>query len=281
MQRSIVKAIQDLVRKPAGRIKLTKALNFIHEEFSVGTLIGSSFIIFSNQELDRLRILVESTVIIDPLHGKIDLPRGQLAKYTNNEKLTSLSVFEDLLQIARHSDAPIKTSWGTATTPHYSLLSVHPKDISFEEENIVIIENGDTMRNWPDIKLPLGLHDALLIYRGHASSAKYIREKIHCHPINNLYAYFDFDPSGVSKALSLGIRKIIVPFNWEEIQNNHVFKFNKTPTFWKQIQDLNQLECHHSLTVRKIATHMKNHNIALTQEHLTVHNIDLTVLDIN
>jgi hypothetical protein len=281
MKRLIVKAIQDLVRRPAGRVKLTKALKSIHEEYSVGTLIGTSFIIFSNKELDRLRVLAESAVIIDPLHGKIDLPRGQLAQFTNNEKLTSHSVFEDMLQVARHSDTPIKTSWGTATTPRYSLLSVRPQDISLEEENVVIIENGDTMRNWPDIKLPRGLHDSLLIYRGHASSAKYIREKIRCHPENKLYAYFDFDPSGVSKALSLEIKNIIVPYNWEEIQNNHVFKFNKTPTFWKQIQDLNQIESHHSLRVREIATHMKSHNIALTQEHLTAHNIDLTVLDIN
>lgn len=281
MRRLIVKAIQDLVRRPAGRVKQTKALKFIHEEYSVGTLIGTSFIIFSNEELDRLRALAESAVIIDPLHGKIDLPRGQLAQFTNNEKMTSLSVFEDMLQVARPSDSLIKTSWGTATTPRYSLLSVRPQDISFEEENIIIVENGDTMRSWPDIKLPSELHDALLIYRGHSSSAKYLRKKIQCHPINKLYAYFDFDPSGVSKALSLGIKKIIVPYNWEEIQNNHVFKFNKTSTFWKQIQDLNQIESHHSLRVREIATHMKSHNIALTQEHLTAHNIDLIVLDIN
>lgn len=281
MQRLIVKAIQDLIRRPAGRVKLTKALKFIHEEYSVGTLIGISFIIFSNEELDRLRALAESAVIIDPLHGKIDLPRGQLAQFTNNEKLTSLSVFEDMLQVARPSDSLIKTSWGTATTPRYTLLSVRPQDISLEEENIIIIENGDTIRNWPDIKLPLGLQDSLLIYRGHASSAKYIREKIHCHPENKLYAYFDFDPSGVSKALSLGVKNIIVPCNWEDIQNNHVFKFNKTSTFWKQIQDLNQIESHYSLSVREIATHMKIHNIALTQEHLTAHNIDLTILNVN
>jgi len=278
MQRALFKAIQDVVRKPAGKFRLTKALRAIYDEYSIGVLSGAAYIVFSRDDLERLRSVVEASHVADPMHESVEVPRTKLAKVSNDEKLTNVSVFGDLLQLVKVSSGPIKTKFGIGVAPPYTLLSVPYKDITLEGEKLIVIENGDTIRNWSEIRLPSILDAATLIYRGHGESARYVRDIIRLHSKCNLYAYFDFDPSGLCKALTLGITRFVIPSNWKSLHLSPIYRFNKSTVFWKQQKDLDFLLSCESSLVQEIAVYMKAHNIALTQEHFTAHRVELTVV---
>lgn len=278
MQRSVYKAIQEVLRKPAGTYRLSKVLKSIHEEFSVGRISGDKSISFSRVELEKLRSLAEASCVADPLHNNVDLPRTKLAEVSRDEKLTGISVFGDLIQVAHATGAAIETELGEAIVPPYTLLSIPYNHLDLSKSDIVVVENGDVIRNWPKICLPPELNNAILLYRGHGESARHVRDLIASCSSDRVYAYYDFDPSGFSKATTLGFSKFIVPSNWNRVHLHPVFRFNKPDVFWNQQADLKFLLSHESDLLNEVGLYLKAHKLAITQEHLTAHQVDLTVI---
>lgn len=286
MRKQLV-AIQSVLRKSASSCKANKLWVGIHQAYGFGT-IASGMLSFTPHELDSLRQRIIQELGLDLLHDSLEGDRLDYAEKGLDEKLSGISVFGDGLVMAREKMLPIKLIGGACTTPVGSSVVVdEPQLVASDIERLVVIENGRLFKRWQDIKLPESCAGAHLVYRGHGNNVKYLKTLMSRLPESTSVMYFpDFDASGLLIALSYRPDGLLLPANWQGLgsEDSNFKTLNKPSAFFNQIEDLTRLKnwsegrpetCQY---IQQIAAHVEEYKVAIPQEHLVVHSVELDVM---
>ncbi|MBL4744438.1 MAG: hypothetical protein JKX87_07415 [Cycloclasticus sp.] len=276
----MAKSVQKLLRQ--GKKEVAKGMRWekLCSSLSIGQ-IKHKVIVFSDEDLIALRNYFSNLIGSDIYTFDFNKDRTTLAKKTANEKVGKQAVFSHLIQVARQADLPIIINGQSTFTPVGSLIST-PIELLDLPEKVVLVENGETIIYWNDIRLPDECEGALIIYRGHGVAAREILDVIANSPNTVVYAYCDFDPAGLMIASSIS-SNIILPENWASLTQESGFlkKFNKRDCFIKQRDDIKSLRKKGNKFLESIINHIESHEIAITQECVTAHNLKLIVMDLS
>ena len=275
---SELSAVRKVLRQSDTSVPLTNFWQRLHTEEGIGSPIGKR-IHFNATDLSRLREMAIKTSGIDPVYGDLQGDRLTVATTSANEKLSTVGVFADLVQLARFPDNSIPTLNGGCCTPIGTVLSVPPELLNGQVfDKLVVIENGILMRCWASVSWPLEIRDAVFVYRGHGTNEVAVKQLV--TEASASYGFYDFDPAGLLMAVRSGCGGIVVPAVWQEWTQNHEFRksFNKRAEYRKQFRELANLKTSVKPLLRSIVNHIERFELAITQEHMLSHQIPLTVV---
>jgi hypothetical protein len=280
MQRREVTVIQKALKRAESRIKLNKSWSAIHMASGIGELVGE-YLMLSGRDRERLRLWVKQKVGFDPLSNDVlAATRMEVAQQGRNEKVASQTVFGSLVQVARADGKPIMLRTGQASVPPGSLLSVEPGNLVVAQETLIVVENGSVMRLWHKLELPEVLGSALLIYRGHGRDVEDVMELVREGDAACKYGFFDFDPAGMEMGLSLGLQGLLIPRSWASLTNENTWvkAFNQPDTFWRQRPSFERIQAEATNEIKHVVKHIGDHRLALMQEHLVEHRVELGLI---
>lgn len=238
------------------------------------------------------------------------------AKQSNEEKFARGSVFESLLNIARHQKPLPIIEQLAMFTPPGMVISTPLHHLDFEAiTQIIVTENGQLLTHWSELIpcLPLHLQHALILYRGHGSNQNLLKTVLEQTPSHcEIVLFYDFDPAGLAMALELtrqhlneATRNVSLLLPASLIENdlgtpvtplspiNLIFEslisLSKPEIFHAQHTQLSWLEnqfadMDKTDPVNKLAGmigFMRQHQIAITQEHMVAHNMPLGIMSLS
>jgi hypothetical protein len=274
VNRQIFNSIQTVLRKRHFAVDTNKTWTELHTELSIGTLKGKK-ILLSKEDRNKLREFVINDTGIDPLDGDISGDRLTLADKTANEKLSNQTVFGNEIKLFRNNLA-IQLSTGDALTPAGTYLSTTFESIDLQNfDKIIVVENGTVFKNWSNSVLPEDILDALVIYRGHDTGSRDVKELLKSKGEHTqIFAAVDFDPEGFRIALDFDADAILTPERYEELRL--LPNINKDPEFTKQ----NNHKCESMIPLKwkPIWNWMHDSRTAITQESILVKNWPLMLL---
>ncbi|MDO6443634.1 hypothetical protein [Marinobacter sp. 2_MG-2023] len=278
--RAEVAAIERLLKAARLKVKRSPVWERICEENGVGRVIGRD-IHFTADEKQRLRAYVQSQYGIDPQYDSRVGGRMAMALQNASEKLSSDSVFGQLIVFATAGNTTVRVNGENFQTPRGSVCSVLPDHLDIDDlqtRNLVIIENGGVMPFWAELQLPGAWQDSVILYRGHRENVRNVVEIVSKQPADKLAWFFDFDPAGLALALEQGKGSTLVPVKWREL--SRYTPFNQPKVHHKQSVALKRLKGLAAGELRAIAEHMANEELAVMQEHLTRRQMPLVALSI-
>lgn len=268
------KAISRVIKSGNKTVQKTGVWTAIHEETGCGTVSGRN-ITFNDTELDRLRRYAISRTGLDPLFDSTEGSRIDLAAKTADEKLAQNSVFGDLVVMAALGSATLPVSDKEVEIPPGTVLSVpidQIKTAALTERLVLVVENGAIMPECHKLRLPQSWTNAIVIYRGHGANAKHVAALVHNQPSDKLGLFYDFDPEGLSMALSFGKGQIFIP---ETLPSSLP---NKRSTFRNQLKAMKRLGrlTENSPSWANTVQIMEFKELAIMQEHMLTHEVDLS-----
>ena len=274
------KMVQTLLRQSKKEVNKGPRWEDVCHSLGIGH-IGRKTIMFSDDDLVALRDYFNTALGGDIYTFDLNQDRTTTAKKIANEKVSRKAVFSHLLQVARQGDLPIIINGQATFTPAGSLISTPVERLGLPEK-VVLVENGEAIIYWNDIRLPKECEDALIIYRGHGPAAGELLDAISKSSSSLIYAYCDFDPAGVKIGTSLS-DKIILPENWKSLTKHSDFlrRFNKRKCFIEQRGDISLLRKKDNKFLESVINHIESHEVAITQECLTAHDRQLIVMDLS
>ncbi|PHQ16901.1 DUF7281 domain-containing protein [Marinobacter profundi] len=275
-------AIERLLRRSRSSVRRNPTWEAIHQETGAGRIVAGE-IHFSAEDRQRLREYARSVHGIDPLFDARDGGRLAMARYDSSEKLAKDSVFGRLLVMATAGNAEIRVSGSPVRTPPGAVLSVVPEQLdadALKGQPLVVIENGALMPHWPEIRLPDGWSDAVLLYRGHRENQRAATELMAVQPSERLGLFFDFDPAGLVMALQAGKGWLFVPRDWPQLCRDS--GVNQPGVHRQQRAALQQLqhvqERSGSGDLAELRARMESEELAVMQEHIVQRQLELEVL---
>ncbi|MCP8687145.1 DUF7281 domain-containing protein [Marinobacterium sedimentorum] len=285
--------IQNALRKGLNQVSLNKTWEAIHHEMEIGEIRGR-MLIFQSGDIELLRQLMHKETGHDPVHESLHGSRIKMAQKAANEKLSSQSVFGNLLQVARLNGAsiPIAGSTCAALTPPGTLLSVRENYLLLDDiPNVILTENGSAAVYWDCYRYPREVGDALIIYRGHGQDSSVVRNLIQNRPkTTRLYGFFDLDPAGITMALQYKVDALVIPAQLEDQwhqANSWLQEVNQSKVHAQQYDELRGLERYFqehpgisSGRLGEVFDFVKCHQIAIMQEHMTRDECELVALNI-
>ncbi|WP_445768468.1 DUF7281 domain-containing protein [Rheinheimera sp.] len=283
MLRKDIEKIISLYQAGNKKVKRTQQVDQLFENESVGVLSGGYWIL-SDQDLNRLIDSASKAVGSDARLGfDFTQTRASIAQTASNEKLSSENVFASSVLLARATDhvLPVQSIY-PLHTPHNTFFGCDISQIDFGSDNrFILVENGEVMKCWAGALLPPNWCDATLIYRGHGSNLVNVSRALNQVTSSNMAGFFDFDLAGIFMVNDSGCGYILVPSNLEALVFPDFYtKYNKTDTFHSQnsvyANRINTLKS----GLRKLAIFISQHKLAITQEHLVTHKIQLCAVPV-
>ncbi|MFW1678692.1 DUF7281 domain-containing protein [Pontibacter sp. JAM-7] len=276
------KVIQAYFLNGGPTAKLNSTWKRIHDEHGVGRISGNSTITFSQKDRDYLQGWMDEELGLNP-HSKSELPKSRVeaALRGKSEKVSGKNVFSDLIKVARADGTAINTHSGLAILPPRCFMNTPASNLILENETVVIVENGELIRDWSGLRLPQELSNSLLIYRGHEEDAREVKQLLEINPPAKSVGFYDFDPAGMSIGLSNNHDAILVPADisiWTK-ENPEFNKFNQPDIFWKQARQLKTAEMKACGEACELLISMKDQNIAVMQEHIIANKIPLRIIE--
>lgn len=272
-------AVQHMLVKGQTQVKLNQTWKKIHQQQGVG-IVTSTMLSLSRKEREYLRNWIMRETGIDPYsRDKLPERRIKVAEIGRNEKLARRNVFSSMLRVARYNGGDINTRSGKASIPPSSVLEISSDQLILSDETVVIVENGELIREWHKLFLPSELEHALIIYRGHESEAALLRDLLISSPPKLNIGYYDFDPAGLLMGLSNGHQAVLLPRKLGELSRGKALfdSINQPDKFWDQGEQLRILQKKDASCLQPYIDHVVSHQVALMQEHMMVHQIPLTV----
>ena len=147
----------------------------------------------------------------------------------------------------------------------------------------MIVENGSVLLNLDllDNILPPFLKGCLILYRGHGGNEKEIFNLLkHLNKDCYLYLFCDLDGAGLNIAKILsnkfnGHTSLILPKTLDGLK-----KFSKDDCYIKQLSYLDKLKDDNCKNIANLALKLKNYELAVTQESMLSHKIELCCIDL-
>lgn len=278
--RAEIAAIERLLKTDKSCVRRNPTWDRIHEETGAGNVIGRE-LYFSHEDRHRLRIYVQSQSGLDPQFDSRAGGRMAVAKYDASEKLSSDSVFGELLVMATAGSACISVQGVEVRTPPGSVISVLPHMLDrkqLREYRLVVIENGAIMPLWSDINLPGAWKDSVLIYRGHRENLRTVETLVDEHPPQTLGFFHDFDPAGLAMACRHGKGVVMVPADWPQLRLGS--GPNQPDVHRKQLAQLKTLQQKNRAGEASVIGHMAKEQLAVMQEHMVSRRMAMEALAI-
>lgn len=273
-----IAAIERLLKAGKSKVLRNKIWEQICAENGVGQVIGRE-IHFTPADRQRLREYVVAEHGLDPQFDSRAGGRMAMARKDSSEKLSSDSVFGQLIVLATAGNAKVRVGSKEVTTAKGSVLSVLPECLDtdhLQSQKLVIIENGGLMPYWADLQLPESWKDSVILYRGHRENARSVAEIARSQPADKLAWFYDFDPAGQALALDQARGSTLVPEKWREF-GRHT-PFNQRKIHRKHLTALNRLNSRATGELLAIAEHMASEELALMQEHMVLRQVPLMAL---
>ncbi|OEY67555.1 hypothetical protein [Marinobacter sp. X15-166B] len=279
MNRKHYNAIRALIVREAKHVKRGAIWTEIVDVTGIGARRGHNYE-FTEDDIERLRQHCVRTLGLDPYVDGQQADRLSQVELTADEKLARGSVFGQSLLLATTGNATLPLASGDFKLPPFAFLGVTQDVIRTDEladRNLVVIENGSLMTQPHRITLPYPWNDAVLVYRGHGDDAKLANALARAQPADRLALFFDFDPAGIEMALTFGRGSIILPKTWQNLSESTTI--NKRVSFYEQHKQLlRALRLAKSPELTSILGHVQQEKLAITQEALVVHQVELTAL---
>lgn len=277
------------MRKNTGQVKSNKSCQWIVDNYRLGCIDNGNW---SYTEKDRISIiklmkeLLNIDLLIDDYKSKQDRVKNALTH--SNEKLNALAVshdfvlvnsFDKLLLNKQQIDIGLIDSLGIYINAN--------KVGSIEHKAIVFVENLAVMANLKQIVFTenaVHLKNALWLYRGdkkHQQSTgtayDFFRTYANSH---QLVCFADFDPAGLSIAITSGATQLLVP-------NSDAFNFinvkGAEQAYYSQDDAKKYLDKQLTLSdeLQALYRGMKDNKRTIQQEHLLSHQIPLSIYEIS
>ncbi len=278
--RAELSAIERLLNSDKTSVRRNPTWDRIHEETGAGSVIGRE-IRFTHEDRHRLRIYAQSLSGLDPQFDSRAGGRMAVAEYDASEKLSSDSVFGELLVIATAGSARISVQGRDVQTPPGSVISVLPDMLDrdkLRECRLVVIENGAVMPHWSDIRLPGAWKDSVLIYRGHRENLRSVATLVDEHPPETLAFFHDFDPAGLAMACRHGQGLVMVPADWPQLRQD--FGPNQPDVHRKQLVQLKSLQNKNRAGDASVIGRMAREQLAVMQEHMVSRKMALAAVSV-
>jgi hypothetical protein len=292
MDKVKIRMLQDVLRQRKSIVKDSKLWREICDEVNVGKLKGKK-INFTFDDLSLLESygdnIYGSPIIAINLDAK---DRLESSEDTSEDKWSQRGVFEALLPMARGQRLPLPVKDDSSfITPSGVVVSLSADKIDAAKiESLLIIENGTLMTHWNELipLLPKEYQSSLIVYRGHGQNQNMLRELIgdlsDDIPVG---VFYDFDGAGYDMALNLAETRnisILHPSKWNEIHklpNEVLKKLNKQGSFLDQAEQLTKRINSTSTpkAIMDMLIYLREHRIAITQEHLIKHKFLLSETD--
>lgn len=261
-------SIQRVVRNRTFTVKLSNIWTEIYNELGVGEVLGKNLNL-SKDDHQTLRNWFFKNSGIDPLTDDVPGDRLEVAKVTNNEKFSSIPVFNGFISICSRQKE-ISLQQGTATTPRGTLLRVKSSDITFApSDKVVVTENGMAALHWHDFSIPGDVEESIMVYRGHDNEAQHVSRFLKSLPSSVLkIGFFDFDPAGIGMAVDYDCDAILIP---DQLTDDLIVGINNKPdTFVDQMRKRPDLESIIPDTLLDLWSWMTSadRKCAITQERL-------------
>lgn len=273
-----IAAIERLLKGSKLKVQRNRIWEQICAENGVGQVIGRE-IHFTPEDRQRLREYIVAEHGVDPQYDSRAGDRMAMARKDTSEKLSSDSVFGQLIVLATAGNAKVRASGDYVTTPQGSVLSVLPECLDtdhLQSQNLVIVENGGLMPYWAELQLPEAWQDSIILYRGHRENARSVAGIARNQPAGKLAWFYDFDPAGQALALDQARGSTLVPEKWREF-GRHT-PFNQPKTHRKHSAALKRLKARATGELLAIAEHMADEELALMQEHMVLRQVPLIAL---
>lgn len=214
------------------------------------------------------------------------------SKQSNDEKLATGNVFDSLINMARHEKPlPICDEFALYTSQGVVMSAPLAQIDASAINHIVVIENGQLLTHWHQLipRLPSDYQQALIVYKGHGTNQNQVRELLkQTREDCQIALFFDFDPAGIKMAVELLAElpnhktAMLLPANatTDEAPLEQLKKLNKPYTYHNQHAQLQWLEQQSNLSneLGLIVQLLKQHTLAVTQEHLVAHEVELAIL---
>jgi len=282
MSAAAYKAISRALRAGKDTVLANSLWLGIHSETGLGRRNGRS-IVFSHTDLEALRRYGESLGGVDPLHNTLEGSRIDVAAITPDEKYSADSVFGDLLVIATLGSAcvPLRGEHASTSAPAGIVLSVPIGMVDVERlshQKLLIVENGAILPVCDRLCLPPQWTNTLVLYRGHRENAKHVKALIHAQPTENLGMLYDFDPAGLSMAMTHNKGTVLIPdpSYLTDIDSALLARINQPRLFHRQHEQCNQLT--RSLVQegwKSVLGIMVQRRLAVTQENMVAGRIPI------
>ena len=273
-------AVRDLLLRGTRQVKLTELWQSVQDRLEIGQITNKGTLAFTEDEKSQLRQWIKDMTGVDPLERE-HLPGPKTEDPGEPyQKATPREVFGRMLRLARDGGGSIPLLTGEAIVPKGSMLSVEPEYLRLEEEQIVVIDNGQLVRDWYKINLPKALKGSLIVFRGQQRDALTLLNVLdESRPKLNV-GFYDFDPEGLKLAMLAEHDAILVPARWVEMSETDSFyhEFNQPERFITQIDALLFLQNNVAEGLKPMLQHMKAHKMALMQEHLVTENEPLLLV---
>lgn len=227
------KSIQAALRRGAEEVTFNKIWKSLHNELSIGKVIGKK-LHFSSSDREELRQHIQASIGLDPLFDEVSGDRLEVAAHISDEKWATQSVFGRQI-LAKSTCCNISLKTGDAVTPPNSALYVDPELIQLPQKAVItIVENGSAFNQWHDVLTDSEkVKSSLVVYRGHDQGAARVRQWLGALPETiETIAAVDLDPSGLLIAASLGADAVLLPEAFDLIPLDS--RTNKPEIFDKQ-----------------------------------------------
>ena len=278
--RAEIAAIERLLKSGKTCVRRNPTWDRIHDETGAGSVIGRE-LRFTHEDRHRLRVYARSLSGLDPQFDSRAGGRMAVAKHDASEKLSSDSVFGELLVIATAGSSSIAVQGREVQTPPGSVISLLPDRLDrdrLQECRLVVIENGAVMPYWSDIRLPGAWKDAVLIYRGHRENLRTVATLVDGHPPEKLAFFHDFDPAGLALASGHDQGAVMVPADWQLLRQDS--GVNQPDVHRRQLAQLKSLQNKNRAGDDSVIGHMAREQLAVMQEHMVTRRMALEVMPV-
>lgn len=249
----------------------------IFDKHGIGQKVGNK-ITFTKADIESLRGIYERQLDTNLLSIDLSGSRQELAEQNLDEKLSNRPVFENLVWLGGF--LPIHLKNGVLTAPPNTLVAVRQEDILLESvSHLVLIENGTSIVNWSDIKLPKHFDHPIFVYRGHTSSQNYVRslfDRAACQKVG----FVDVDPAGVDICnTKIPCNSMLLPNEWSTIlklDNRALLPFkNKKETFLDQATEFEKYRSTLDGKAEQLFKFLLDNKVSIMQEHIVASGYDL------
>lgn len=283
MNERLFKYCQNNLRTVAqGKLKITPSLQCLNSNYHFGT-VDDKFCYFTEKDRDHLIAEVQRELGVHLFRD--DYPnktsRIKNAEKNRNEKVNALKASEDFVLINslnalcfNQQKTEISALGGLG---HF----IYAPDINtVEHQYIILVENLEIMANLSLLNIPDVLKGALWLYRGDKEKHKQTGTAgalfKRFQKTNKLICFSDFDPSGLTIALTCGATQWLTLSNGTDI---NITLSGAEYEWFNQQKDKTFLNTSAKLTeqLSELFDVMNHHQKTLKQEHMLAHSLELAL----
>ncbi|CAH7421390.1 conserved hypothetical protein [Vibrio chagasii] len=205
-----------------------------HELYGYGKLSGDSLLL-STLDIIGIKKLILDKFSFDLAKDELPTSRVSLSEKFVNEKLGGGAVKGHRVELSALNGCRVNG----LNLPLVEGMTLCVDDRFLEtiqHSHIVVVENYEAFTSIGKTRFPVGLSDAIFIYRGDGDGGVINKDFFNRFSESKVIGWFDTDPSGVSIGISLNLTQFLLP----RIDTDGLNQFGRRKlfddqyTYWKE-----------------------------------------------